>query len=98
MPRTNLNDIQLFVAVVDAGSFAAGAQTMSLSRSAAGKAIARLEERLGARLFNRTTRALSLTDEGPKFYERGQQILDAVEEAEETIAGPGATPRAASCG
>lgn len=93
MPRTNLNDIQIFMAVVDAGSFAAGAQAMGLSRSGIAKAIARLEERLGTRLVNRTTRAISLTDEGRRFHERGRQILDIVEEAEESIAGPGAAPR-----
>ncbi|MGO7205853.1 LysR family transcriptional regulator, partial [Rhizobium ruizarguesonis] len=62
MPRTNLNDIMIFMAVVDAGSFIAGGQAMGLSRSAAGKAVIRLEDRLGARLLNRTTRTLSLTD------------------------------------
>lgn len=64
MLRANLNDIQVFMAVVDAGSFVAGGQTMGLSRSAAGKAIARLEQRLSVRLLHRTTRSLGLTDEG----------------------------------
>jgi DNA-binding transcriptional LysR family regulator len=58
---------------------------MGLSRSAAGKAVTRLEDRLGVRLFNRTTRALSLTDEGRVFYERGQQILAAVDDAEASV-------------
>ncbi|SCB57538.1 DNA-binding transcriptional regulator, LysR family [Rhizobium aethiopicum] len=93
MPRTNLNDILIFMAVVDAGSFIAGGQAMGLSRSAAGKAVTRLEERLGARLLNRTTRTLSLTDEGRVFYEHGLQILASVDEAEASIAGQGGTPR-----
>ncbi|TBZ14289.1 LysR family transcriptional regulator [Rhizobium leguminosarum] len=93
MPRTNLNDILIFMAVVDAGSFIAGGQAMGLSRSAAGKAVTRLEDRLGARLLNRTTRTLSLTDEGRMFYERGLQILVSVDEAEASVAGQNSTPR-----
>jgi DNA-binding transcriptional LysR family regulator len=71
MLRANLNDIQVFMAVVDAGSFVAGGQAMGLSRSAAGKAIIRLEDRLGARLLNRTTRTLSLTDRLADIVEEG---------------------------
>ncbi|MBY5346556.1 LysR family transcriptional regulator [Rhizobium leguminosarum] len=93
MPRTNLNDILIFMAVVDAGSFIAGGQAMGLSRSAAGKAVIRLEDRLGARLLNRTTRTLSLTDEGRMFYERGLQILASVDEAEASVAGQNSMPR-----
>lgn len=93
MPRTNLNDILIFMAVVDAGSFIAGGLAVGLSRSAAGKAVIRLEDRLGARLLNRTTRTLSLTDEGRMFYERGLQILASVDEAEASVAGQNSTPR-----
>ena len=93
MLRANLNDILVFMAVVDAGSFVAGGQAMGLSRSAAGKAVIRLENRLGARLLNRTTRTLSLTDEGRVFYERGLQILATVDEAEASVAGKSGTPR-----
>jgi DNA-binding transcriptional LysR family regulator len=93
MPRTNLNDILIFMAVVDAGSFIAGGQAMGLSRSAAGKAVIRLEDRLGVRLLNRTTRTLSLTEEGRMFYERGLRILVSVDEAEASVAGQDSTPR-----
>lgn len=93
MPRTNLNDILIFMAVVDAGSFVGGGQAMGLSRSAAGKAVIRLEDRLGARLLTRTTRSLSLTEEGRLFYERGLQILASVDEAEASVAGKSGTPR-----
>ncbi|MBY5429523.1 LysR family transcriptional regulator [Rhizobium leguminosarum] len=93
MPRTNLNDILIFMAVVDAGSYIAGGQAIGLSRSAAGKAVIRLEDRLGARLLNRTTRTLSLTDEGRMFYERGLQILASVDEAEASVAGQNSAPR-----
>ncbi|HLP67447.1 MAG TPA: LysR family transcriptional regulator [Rhizobium sp.] len=93
MLRANLNDIQVFMAVVDAGSFIAGGKAMGLSRSAAGKAVMRLEERLGARLLNRTTRTLSLTGEGRVLYERGLQILASVDEAEASVAGKSGVPR-----
>ncbi|MBX5172252.1 LysR family transcriptional regulator [Rhizobium sp. NZLR1b] len=93
MPRTNLNDILIFMAVVDAGSFIAGGEALGLSRSAAGKAVIRLEDRLGARLLNRTTRTLNLTDEGRVFYDRGLQILASVDEAEASVAGKSGTPR-----
>ncbi|EYF04897.1 LysR family transcriptional regulator [Chondromyces apiculatus] len=93
MLRANLTDILVFMAVVDAGSFVAGGQAMGLSRSAAGKAVIRLENRLGARLLNRTTRTLSLTDEGRVFYEHGLQILASVDDAEASVAGGSGTPR-----
>jgi len=93
MLRANLNDILVFVAVVDSGSFVAGGLSMGLSRSAAGKAVIRLEDRLGTRLLNRTTRTLSLTDEGRTFYEHGLQILASVDQAEASVAGCSGTPR-----
>lgn len=93
MLRSNLNEILVFMAVVDEGSFVAGGRAMGLTRSAAGKSVSRLEDRLGVRLLNRTTRTLSLTDEGRLFYERGMQILAAVDDAESSMAGRTGTPR-----
>ncbi|MBB6123612.1 LysR family transcriptional regulator [Sphingobium subterraneum] len=93
MLRTKLNDILVFMAIADAGSFVSGGQAMGLTRSAAGKAISRLEERLGVRLLNRTTRKLSLTDEGRAFYDHGLRVLAAVEDAESSVAGNTGTPR-----
>ena len=94
MAGASLDDIAVFVAVVDAGSFAAGGQSVGLSRSAAGKAIARLENRLGTRLLQRTTRALSLTIEGETFCAHCRDILAAVNTAEASVAGPdGGLPR-----
>jgi DNA-binding transcriptional LysR family regulator len=93
MLRANLSDILVFMAVVDARSFIAGGQATGLTRSASGKAVNRLEDRLGVRLLNRTTRALSLTDEGRVFYERALQIVAAVDEAEASVAGPRGTPK-----
>ncbi len=93
MLRSHLNDVLVFMAVVEAGSFVAGGKASSLTRSAAGKAVSRLEDRLGRRLLNRTTRSLSLTDEGRVFYEHGARIFAAVDEAEASVAGDSGTPR-----
>lgn len=93
MQGTNLNDILVFLAVVEAGSFAAGGKSAGVSRSAAGKAIARLERHLGTRLLNRTTRTLSLTHEGETFRAHGMAIVDAIQEAEASVGGGGRTPR-----
>ena len=93
MSGAHLNEILVFMAVVDAGSFVAGGQAMGLSRSAASKAVGRLEDRLSVRLLNRTTRTLSLTDEGRGFYDRGRVILQAIEDAEASVAGRDGTPR-----
>jgi DNA-binding transcriptional LysR family regulator len=77
-----LSGIREFVTVVEAGSFAAAAQRLNLSRSAVGKAVARLETRLGVRLCQRTTRVLSLTDDGLVYYERCIRALKELEAAE----------------
>lgn len=93
MLGANLNEILVFMAVVGSGSFTGGGRAMGLTRSTAGKAVGQLEDRLGARLLNRTTRTLSLTDEGQAFYDRGLAILAAVEDAEAGVAGRVGTPR-----
>lgn len=93
MAGANLNDIAVFMAVADAGSFSAGGRVSGLTRSAAGKAVARLEDRLGVRLLNRTTRALSLTDEGRSFHAHGLRVIDAVDQAEASVVSPTGVPR-----
>lgn len=70
-----LNGIGAFVEAAEAGSFALAAERMHLSRSAVGKSIARLEQRLGVRLFHRTTRSQRLTEEGQAYYERCVRAL-----------------------
>jgi DNA-binding transcriptional LysR family regulator len=87
MQRSNLNEILVFMAAVDEGSFIAGRRAMGLTRSAAGKAVTRLEDRLGVRRLNRRTRTLSVTDAGRVFCERGAQILATVDDAEASVAG-----------
>ncbi|ELX09061.1 transcriptional regulatory protein [Janthinobacterium sp. HH01] len=73
------NDVPVFVTVVECGSFAEAARRMHLSRSAVGKAVTRLEERLGVRMFQRTTRSKSLTDDGQAFYEYCLQAVKALQ-------------------
>ncbi|EKI0254689.1 LysR family transcriptional regulator [Enterobacter asburiae] len=80
-----LKDIPVFVAAVEAGSFAQAAIRLHLSRSAVGKSIARLEQRLGVRLFQRTTRSQSLTDNGALFYERCLRALEEIRGAESLL-------------
>jgi DNA-binding transcriptional LysR family regulator len=70
-----LSGISAFVEAVEAGSFALAAERMRLTRSAVGKSIARLELRLGVRLFQRTTRSQSLTEDGQAYYERCVRAL-----------------------
>jgi DNA-binding transcriptional LysR family regulator len=89
----SLNEIVIFMAVADAGSFARGGRTMGLTGSAASKAVARLEARLGVRLLHRNSRAVSLTSEGERFRESGRAILEAMDEAEASIAVPDGKPR-----
>ena len=79
-----------FVRVVEAGSFSAAARVLGQGQPAISKAVAQLEARLGVRLLNRTTRALTLTDAGRAFYDRARTALDAAEEAEAAARGAGA--------
>jgi len=76
-----LSGIGVVVAVVEAGSFARAGETMGLTQPAVSRAVARLEERVGIRIFNRTARAISLTDEGRRFYETVAPLLAGIEEA-----------------
>ena len=73
----------IFCKAVEQGSFAAAAERLNLSTSAVSRQIAQLEGLLQARLLNRTTRRISLTEEGRAYYERCLQVLSDLEEAEE---------------
>ncbi len=77
-----LKGMEMFVQVVEEGSFTAAADRNAVSRAAVSKHISQLEDRLGARLLNRTTRRLSLTDIGRVYYERIKATLADIEEAE----------------
>lgn len=78
----SLLDMRIFVRVVEAGSLSGAARALNLSLAVVSRKLARTEERLGVRLLNRTTRALSLTEEGQRFYARCVRILADIEEAE----------------
>ncbi len=88
----NLSDILIFIRVADSGSFTKAAELLNLSRSAVGKSIQRLETHLSSRLIHRTTRTLSLSDEGTLFYESAQRILQEVADAENLILKRHQTP------
>ena len=77
-----LRGIEVLAAIVDTGSFAAASEVLDMSPSGVSRAVSRFEARLGIRLFERTTRALKLTDEGHRFY---SQVLPLMTELEECI-------------
>jgi len=89
----NLGSLNAFVRAADARSFTAAGRQLGVSSSAIGKAIARLEERLGVRLFHRSTRAITLTPEGVLFLERCRRIFCEIEAAELELAQTHGTPR-----
>lgn len=94
MSRHSINrsgEMEVFVQTVELGGFSHAARQLGMSQSAVSKLISRLEARLGARLFNRSTRRLDLTAEGCAFYERAAAILSDIEEAERQ-AGRGEQP------
>jgi DNA-binding transcriptional LysR family regulator len=74
-----------FVRTVDAGSFSAASRMTGATQSAISKSVARLERRLGVRLFQRSTRTLSLTAEGQAYYERVAPLLRAIDDAEDVV-------------
>jgi DNA-binding transcriptional LysR family regulator len=74
-----------FAAVVEAGSFVAAADATGLSKTAVSRHLSDLEQRLGVRLLHRTTRRLSLTDEGRTFFSRAKEVLAAIDEAESEL-------------
>ncbi|MGC2856822.1 LysR family transcriptional regulator [Novispirillum sp. DQ9] len=88
-----LSGMAVFVRVVEEGGFSAAARALGLSKSAVSKQVSALEERLGARLLNRTTRRLALTDAGTAFHERAVRILADAEEAEAAVSQLSTAPR-----
>ncbi|MFC3101177.1 LysR family transcriptional regulator [Altererythrobacter lauratis] len=77
--------MQTFVAVAEAGSFSAAAHSLGVTQSTVSKQVAALESHLEARLFQRTTRSLTLTEEGQRFYDAAKQALAAIDEAKALI-------------
>ena len=88
-----LRAIEVFVTIIDQGSFAAAADVLGLSRNMASRHVADLEAYLGVRLLNRTTRSLSLTSTGAVYIERARQILAQLDEADRVAGLQTLTPQ-----
>ena len=82
-----------FAAVVDTGSFSAAAEAMGLSKAAVSRQLARLENSVGLKLLDRTTRTIALTPAGRQIYDRCARIVDEVNEANQVLAGMTSKPR-----
>ena len=82
---SKIQEMSSFVAVVEAGSFIGAAGATGASKAAVSRHVGELEQRLGVRLLHRTTRRLSLTDEGRVFFERAKELLESIDEAESQV-------------
>lgn len=87
-----LQSLEVFIAVAEAESFAAGARTLGLSAPSATRGVNALEERLGARLFTRTTRRVRLTDVGQAYLEDARHVLAQLKAADDAAAGAALSP------
>ncbi len=88
-----LTDMRVFTRVARLGSFAAAARELRLSTTAVSRRVSELEESLGARLLRRTTRRLSLTEEGTAYLERCERVLEEIDDLESTVADQRSSPR-----
>ena len=88
-----LGTLGIFVQAAEAGSFVAAGHRLGISGSAVGKAVARLEDELGVRLFNRSTRSIALTEEGSYFLDTCRRIQSDYEEAQAKLSRSQAVPR-----
>jgi DNA-binding transcriptional LysR family regulator len=79
------NEVSAFIAVVEAGGFSAAARRTGSSQPSVSKAIAALEKRLGVALFNRSTRSVTLTDQGQKYYDRTKLLVTEMDEADSEL-------------
>ncbi|MGF6656425.1 DNA-binding transcriptional LysR family regulator [Paraburkholderia youngii] len=84
--KTSTDELLVFVTVIDSGSITAAAEKLGQTVSGVSRALTRLEQKLDTALVRRTTRRLHLTEEGDAFLQRARAILDALEEAEESVA------------
>jgi len=87
--------LRVFVRVVELGSITAGGRDLRLTPAVASNRVKELENRLGVRLFNRTTRSLTPTEVGTVFYDHARKVLAALDEAEAAVAGFSGRPRGA---
>ncbi|AFE10692.1 transcriptional regulator2C LysR family [Corallococcus coralloides DSM 2259] len=89
----SISEIEVFIKAVDLGGFTRAAESLGLTPSGVSRIISRLEGRLGVRLLNRTTRSLSLTDEGALYHEHCTRMLAELEAVNATLARTSVTPR-----
>src|SRR5690606_28605322 len=92
MPR-DLNETLIFVKVVEQGSLTAAARSLGLPKTTVSRKLKELENRLGARLLNRTTRRLGLTEAGAVYFEHSRRIASELDEAEQAVHHLEGTPR-----
>ncbi len=79
------HELNAFIAVVEAGGFSAAARRTGHTQSAISKAIGALEKRVGVRLFNRSTRSVTLTDQGRRYYDRAKPLVEELDEADSEL-------------
>jgi len=91
--KTTSEELAIFVAVVESGSFSRAAERLGQANSAVSRAVKKLENKLGVNLLNRTTRQLSLTEEGERYFRRVQNILQEMAAAETEVMETKSTPR-----
>src|ERR1043165_6075293 len=89
----DLNEIAVFTQVVQAGSFTGAAKLLGMPKSTVSRKVSDLEKRLNARLPQRTTRKLSLTDAGRTYYDYGVRIVNEIEAAESAVSSLQDQPR-----
>ena len=89
----SLTAVRMFAEVVDRGSFSAAARALGVATSSVSRQVHRLEDKLGARLLDRTTRRVKLTPAGTVYYDRIVQVLQDVEEAGRAVSELEAAPR-----
>jgi DNA-binding transcriptional LysR family regulator len=85
-------EMQVFCTVVDKGSFVSAADTLGMSKAAISRYVSGLEDRLSVRLLHRTTRRLSLTDEGRQFHHQAREVLTMMDAAEESVSSSAPEP------
>ncbi len=96
--RATSEEIAIFVAVVESGSFSRAAEQLGQANSAVSRAVKKLESKLGVSLLNRTTRQLSLTEEGERYFRRMQVVLQEMAAAENDLLETRTTPRGPAAG
>lgn len=88
-----LDGMRTIVAVVETGSFTAASERLGMSKALASKYVGEVEDRLGVRLFNRSTRRLALTEAGRRYYERALPLLEEFSELVDDVTGEQSSPR-----